>query len=952
MNAAANSETPSARGSIRLRGVRVNNLKNIDLDIPHGQLLCLCGLSGSGKTSLALDTLFAEGQRRYIECFSPYTRQFLEQWDKPDADRIDGIPPAIAVTASRRAGTSRTTVGSVTEAVEFLRLLFARVATLVCPDCQRPVRQQSPQAIAAELARRPAGWRFQVTFPVVRESPEELKSRIAGLSRQGFRRVIFESRVHDIDDLNPDLFFKTGAREILVIVDRLKTGSDQLNRTTESLETAYHFGSGSAVVLVESDQPDTRMIDGRRYDVLNCSASMICSGCGTRHALPEPGLFSFNSTRGACSRCEGFGSIHHLDIRKIVPDAGKTIREGAIAPWNSPAYRHELEELIAIAAAHEFPLDIPFEQLQPGHLQLLWEGDQTRDFGGLNGFFRWLEKRKYKMHLRVFLARWRSYVTCPECEGRRLNPLALAWHVDGSNIAEFSGQSIDGLLKRLSTGLSLDPGQQAIVGDLIQQLADRLGYLTDVGVGYLSLDRPLRTLGGGERQRVALTRALGSTLVNLLYVLDEPTAGLHPRDVQRLIPQIRKLQSRRNTVVMVEHHPAVIGMAERVVEIGPGAGVRGGEIVFDGSPGQLVHDVASVTGEFLAGHRGYLVPHQRRTATRGSLRLQGAAGHNLQNIDVEFPLGMLCLVTGVSGSGKSSLVRQTLAPALQQALGSGSESALPHAGLRGSGLVDEVAVIDQRALAKMSRSNPATYVKAFDEIRRVFAATPDARALGLKPGHFSFNVDGGRCEKCLGEGYLTIDMQFMADVLKRCDQCDGTRFGPRVRQVRYRDRHIADVLGMTVDEAFGFFRGHRRVQTRLKFLKDAGLDYVQLGQPVSTLSVGEAQRLRLAAFLGSSSSKRTLFIMDEPTSGLHLADVVRLAESFNTLIDVGHSLIVIEHNLLMMARADHIIDLGPGPADLGGRVVAAGTPEEIRDHPGSVTGQYLQGVLSGAGMSS
>ncbi len=944
--------SPDDEAAIRLRGVRVHNLKNVNLDIPHGQLVCLCGLSGSGKTSLALDTLFAEGQRRYIECFSPYTRQFLEQWDKPDADRIDGIPPAVAITALRSSPSSRATVGSVTEAIEFLRLLFARVAELTCPECGIPVRQHSPQSVAEQLqsidaaaAKSPQVRRLHIAFPVVGQSPGELKSRLGELQRGGFRRLITDDASVEIEAIAKHLPEKEFPQRLLVVVDRLTTGAASASRLTESIETAMRHGNGEVFVLVESSSTEAQVVDGRHFDLQVFRNRRVCSGCQREFPQPEPGLFSFNNPRGACPNCEGFGSIHFLDVDKIVPDSNKSVREGAIAPWNSPAYEHELEELISVAPHHDFPVDAPFRELEPRHVDLVWKGDRPREFGGLTGFFRWLERRKYKMHLRIFLARWRSCRDCPECKGNRLNSLALAWRINDRNIAELAALPIEALNSRVASGLSLNPARLEIAHDLLRQLRERLSYLIEVGVGYLSLDRPLRTLGGGERQRVALTRALGSSLVNLLYVLDEPSAGLHPRDVEQLVPQILKLNARPNTVVMVEHNADLIRASERVIEIGPAAGGSGGQIVFDGTPDALVQVSRTVTGQFLSGQRGFLIPEQRRDATRGSLRLKGARGNNLRAIDAEFPLGLLCVVTGVSGSGKSSLVRQTLAPAVQQALGSFGDTPLLFDELQGSELIDEVAVIDQYALGKISRSNPATYVKAFEEIRRVFSETADARARGLKPGHFSFNVPGGRCETCHGEGHLVIDMQFMADVLRRCDQCDGTRYQPVVREVRYRDRNITDVLNMTVEEAFGFFRGRKRIQTRLKLLIDAGLNYIQLGQPVSTMSSGETQRLRLAAFLGTSTSRHTLFIMDEPTAGLHPADVARLIESFNALIDIGHSLIVIEHHLLMMARADHMIDLGPGPAGDGGHVVAAGTPEAVAENPASVTGTYLGKVL-------
>ncbi len=940
-----------AVGVIQLRGVRVNNLKDVDLDIPHGQLLTFCGLSGSGKTSLALDTLFAEGQRRYIECFSPYTRQFLHQLEKPEADEIQGIPPAIAVTASRKSGNARTTVGTVTEVIEFLRLLFARTAELVCPDCQRAVTCNSPQDVTSELAEIQEGRRLQIAFPVSWQSAGERESVLSDLRRNGFRRVIFQGSSGEVDGLIGDSDTSDEAAELQVVVDRLKTSSDLPSRCTESLETAYFYGHGHAAVLLElpagakSDAAQT--IDGRLWERRGYCNHLICGNCQRGFSEPEAALFSFNSPHGACPECEGFGSVHYIDMDKIVPDPSKTLREGAIVPWKSPAYQHELDELIAIADQHDLPLDVPFSEMGKEHLDLIWQGDRANDFGGLNGFFRWLEKRKYKMHLRIFLARWRSWRDCPQCHGRRLNDTALAWQIDGRNIAELSATSIDELIQCLEAGESASDDRAQT--QLVHQITDRLRYLQQVGVGYLTLDRPLRTLSAGEQQRVALTRALGSTLVNLLYVIDEPSAGLHPHDVQKLKPQICELHDRRNTVVIVDHDPEIITMSQRVVELGPSAGRAGGEIVFDGSPGDLAAQATTPTGQFLAGKRGFSYSaERRRDASRSKIKLFGARTNNLKNIDAEFPLGVLCVVTGVSGSGKSSLVRQTLAPAIEMELRSGSPTRPDCDQVLGAGKIDQIAVIDQTALGKISRSNPATYVKAFDEIRKVFAGTVDAKTRSLKPGHFSFNVEGGRCEHCNGEGYLTIDMQFMADVLRKCEQCGGTRFKSSIREVRYRNRNIAEVLEMTVDDGFAFFRGHKRVQTRLKLLKDVGLGYVQLGQPVSTLSTGEAQRLKLAAFLGAGGAKRTLFIMDEPTSGLHMADVVRLIDCFDALIDVGHSLIVIEHHLLMMAHADHIIDVGPGAADAGGRIIATGTPEEISENDESVTGRYLAQLIQQA----
>ncbi len=939
---AANPNSPAA--TIRLRGVRVNNLKNVDLDIPHGQMLAFCGLSGSGKTSLALDTLFAEGQRRYVECFSPYTRQFLDQLEKPDADLIDGIPPAIGVTALRRSGNARSTVGTVTETIEYLRLLFGQISKIKCHVCDHDVIPSSPQSVTEFLQNQPADLKFQIVFRRIWENDEQLQAILSDIKQHGFRRVLFQGQSYPVDGLPMDDLMESKHSELFVVVDRLKTTGLQPGRCAESLETAFFYGQGQCTILLESTS-DGMLIDQQSFAVHSFSDRRVCGNCSTVYPKPDAGLFSFNNPLGACSTCEGFGSVHHLDIHKIVPDRRKTVRDGAIVPWNSPAYQHELEELIEIAEHHQFPLDVPFDQLTKKQIQFLWEGDRERDFGGLNGFFAWLEKRKYKMHLRIFLARWRTYEPCQDCSGKRLNPVALSFRIAGDSLADFCETTAQDLLPQIQQLRERTDTENRPVLKLLDEIETRLTFLQDVGVGYLTLNRQLRNLSAGERQRVALTRALGSNLVNLLYVLDEPSSGLHPYDVQNLLQQITRLQNRGNTVVIVDHDPELIKLADRAVEMGPQAGKLGGEIVFDGTPKQLQAEAKTNTGLFLAGERGFVYSSERRPTNRGRIRLSKASGHNLQSVNAEFPLNVLCVVSGVSGSGKSSLARQTLAPAIENQLNDSTNDCLPFQKIHGCERVDQVAVIDQTALKRVSRSNPATYVKAWDEIRKVFATTHDAKTKKLKPGHFSFNIDGGRCDHCQGEGFISIDMQFMADILRRCEQCRGTRFKHEVCQVRYRSNNISDVLNMTAAEAFSFFRGSIKVQARLKLLLDVGLGYVPIGQPVSTLSIGEAQRLKLAAFLGKGAQKRTLFIMDEPTSGLHMADVVKLIDCFDALIDVGHSLIVIEHNLLMLANADHVIDLGPQASNDGGTIVATGSPEEICDNPNSVTGRFLKTIL-------
>jgi len=967
----------SSDGHISLRGVEVHNLKSIDLDLPHRKLIVLCGLSGSGKSSLALDTLYAEGQRRYIESFSAYTRQFLERLEKPDAERIEGIPPAIAVTHRNTSRSSRSTVGTATETHDYLRLLFAKIGRIFCDGCGREVRQDTPQSVGETLAALPPGTRYMVAFHLPAPPPERLEKIAAGLREDGLIRVVAGGRtIHlDREPLPPvpgaPSETPTAGTGYYVIVDRLAAGTAAENRVRDSLETAFAKGEGQCFVFAAVEEaaglpasPDPTVdsassslqpslggrgsvteIDGRWWRRMGFSARLACEECAREFAEPEPRLFSFNSPLGACPDCEGFGNVIGIDMELVVPDPSKSIREGAIAPWNSPAYAHELEELLALAPDYDLPVDVPFSELDERHLALITHGVPERKFGGLEGFFAWLERRKYKMHIRVFLSRWRSYRPCPACGGARLKPEALAVRVGGKNLAELSAMKISEAARFLDE-LELTDWQRKVGRMMLDQVRARLGYLETVGLGYLTLDRTLRTLSGGEARRVALTSALGSTLVNMLYVLDEPSIGLHPRDVHRLIEAIGELRDRENTVVVVEHEEAILRAADQVVEIGPGAGERGGRIVFQGTPEEMERTEGSLTGDYLARRRGIITNGRRRRPDHGWIRLAGARGNNLQDVTVEFPLGVLCLVTGVSGSGKSTLVQDTLYPALCRRLRKDAPKPYPYEDVFGDGQIDDVIMVDQSPIGRSPRSNPVTYLKAFDEIRNVFAETVEARTRNYGAGHFSFNVDGGRCPECHGDGYLQIDMQFLADVYMRCSACGGRRYRSEILEVTYRGRNIADVLDMTVREAFTFFRGRPKVQARLKRLIDVGLDYVRLGQPANTLSGGEAQRLKLAGYMSSAKRGRCLFILDEPTTGLHFSDIVQLLDCFDALLSVGHSLIVVEHNLQMMKAADYLIDLGPGAADEGGRIVAQGTPEMIANSPGSITGGFLREVLA------
>jgi excinuclease ABC subunit A len=948
---AGEAVTPG-QGMIELRGVEVHNLRHIDLDLPRGQLIVFCGVSGSGKTSLALDTLYAEGQRRYIESFSTYARQFLERLEKPAAERIDGIPAAIAVARQEPSKSNRTTVGSVTETIDYLRLLMARIGTLFCTGCGQPIVRESPQDAAATVDQLPAGTRLMVVAPVAVTG--QLNDTLRDLRERGFARVILNGDVIGLEEAAkaPPA---TSNLTVRVVIDRLIAGQSAPSRLVDSLETAFKTSSGHCEVWwsgTDSDSPLSRVattetLAGSPWQVWSFIAEPRCPRCQLQFPDPEPRLFSFNSPLGACPTCEGFGDLIDIDPDLIVPDPKRTIREGAIASWNTPAYEHELQELLALAADFQLPVDIPYQDLSDEHKRLIREGVPERNFGGLNGFFAWLEKHKYKVQVRAFASRWKSSRECPSCRGSRLNPLALAWRINGLHIAEICALRLD-KAKQFFQDLPLTAREQQVSRFVLEQVRGRLKYLCTVGVGYLSLDRPLRTLSTGEAQRVALTSVLGSSLVNMLYVLDEPTVGLHPRDVEPLAKAIRGLQQRGNTVVVVEHEESLIRAADQIVEVGPGAGELGGRITFQGTLPELLTAPGSSTGDFLAGRRGVSRPAQRRPANRGAVRIIGARGHNLRNLTVDFPLGLLCVVTGVSGAGKSSLVQETLYGALCKRKRKDSPLPLPYDDVIGDGQIDDVVLVDQSPVGRSPRSNPVTYIKAFDEIRKVFADTVDAKMRNFTAGHFSFNVDGGRCDACQGEGHIQVEMQFLADLYMKCTACGGTRYRREVLGVMYRGRNIADVLEMTVREAFSFFRGQPKVQGKLKQLIDVGLDYLRLGQPANTLSAGESQRLKLAAHLSESTRNRTLFLLDEPTTGLHFADIVQLLDCFDALLAIGHSLIVVEHNLQLMKAADYLIDLGPGAADEGGTIVAQGTPEEVAACPQSHTGRYLAEVLRDA----
>jgi excinuclease ABC subunit A len=925
----------AAERHAHLRGVRVHNLKGIDLDLPLNRLVVLTGVSGSGKSSLAFDTLYAEGQRRYIETFSPYTRQFLETLDKPDADRIDGLPPAIAVSQRVAKRSSRSTVGTVTEVHDYLALLYARLGRVVCRACGAEVRPASSDSVARAIDALPAKARYLIAFPMEVRPGSDREALAALLREDGFVRVRVDGQVVSLEQ-GPIPEPSDGTVE--VVVDRLVRGSEDPARRLDSIETAFEKGLGRCRIV--SDSGTLTFFNGWR-----------CPACGADYLAPEPRLFRFNSPAGACPSCEGFGRVIDLDLARIVPDPSKTLKGGAIAPWTTPAYRGVLDDLLELAPALGLPTDIPFKHLAPEQVRVVVEGDRGRGFPGLRGFFRGLESRSYKMHVRVFLSRWRGYRPCPDCGGARLRPEALAVKVGGLDIAALSALTIREARDFLRE-LGPDVAQAPVSRPALDPALTRLDYLDRIGLGYLTLDRPARTLSGGEARRVSLTSALGSGLVNTLYVLDEPSIGLHPADVDRLIEGVKRLRDSGNSVVVVEHEEAVMRAADVLVDIGPGAGEAGGRLLYMGPPAGVAEVAESATGAFLSGRKRVVSPARRRPPDRGRITLRGASGNNLKGIDVEFPLGLLCAVTGVSGSGKSTLVEETLYPALLRRVKDEHLPAAPYREISGARDLDDVVLIDQSPIGRSARSNPVTYLKAFDEVRKTFAETHEAKLRNYGPSKFSFNVEGGRCEACEGNGYRTIDMQFLSDVLVRCPECRGTRYRPEVLEVTYRGKTIAEVLDLTAREAFGFFRHRPKVQARLRPLIDVGLDYLRLGQPASTLSGGEAQRLKLASFLATSPTSamrqaerpKTLFLLDEPTTGLHPADTLKLIDCLNSLVDLGHSLIVVEHSPEIMLCADWLLDLGPDAGEAGGRVVAQGPPEEVA-RSGTHTGRVLAALL-------
>ena len=915
--------------TIRIRGARQHNLKGFDLDIPLNRIIAVTGVSGSGKSSLAFDTLYAEGQRRYVETFSPYARQFMDRMDRPRVERIERIPPAIAIDRKDPVRTSRSTVGTMTEVTDFVKLLYARAAVLHCRECGRPVTPATPAAVWEFCRGIPLDLAVIITFA----RPAGEAAAAASWRRLGFDRWFDGALIRPLADLPPDF-----QGPVHVLVDRFKWRGQERQRIIESAEQAFRFGGGRLDLWAPPDHHAA------------FSSALACPDCGIDYSPPPPGLFSFNSPVGACPTCRGFGRVIDIDPDLIVPDASLSIAQGAVKPWGGrDAHRDEYDDLVAFCREEGIPTEIPFKRLSDDQRAAIFDG-RPGGFYGLRGFFKWLEGKTYKMHVRVFLSRYRSYNLCPVCRGSRFQAEALHYRLGGVTIAELYALNVRDALGFFEK-LTADPRQPldeaaAMVSD---EVLRRLRYLRDVGLDYLTLERQSRTLSGGEVQRVALASSLGASLVHTLYVLDEPSIGLHPRDSRRLVTILEHLRDQSNTVVVVEHDPEIIARADYLLDIGPHAGDRGGAVVYFGPTGG-VHD--SLTGEYLIGERAIPLPARRRRPRLDRwLTVVGAAANNLQDLDVTIPLGLLVCLTGVSGSGKSTLAEEILFKGIKWARNDSQGRPGRHRGIRGAEGLADVVLVDQRAIGRTPRANALTYTKAMDPIRRLFSEAPQARLACYGPGPFSFNLVPGRCETCRGEGFERVEMQFLSDVTITCPDCGGKRFKPEILAVRYRDRNIDEILNMTVDAALGFFGEQASVVKALRPLAEVGLGYLRLGQPLNTLSGGEAQRLKLARHLDAGRGRETLFIFDEPTTGLHFDDIGRLLQALQRLVGEGHSVLVVEHNLDVVKSADWVIDLGPEGGDAGGRVVVAGAPEIVAGHPGSHTGEFLRGYLAGAAVA-
>ncbi len=928
---AAAGEQRAERAAIVVRGARQNNLKNIDVRVPINALTVITGPSGSGKSSLAFDVLYAEGQRRYVETFSAYTRQFLDRIDKPQVESIEGILPAIAISQGNTVKTSRSTVGTMTELHDHLKLLWAKAADLYCPNCGERVVPATADSVANRLLQHPPGTRALIAFEVVLPAGLPWEEALAGLQASGFRRVWISGETLSVDELGGPL-----PSPLTVVVDRMVLRAEDRSRLLGSIEQAFAFGKGRMLAIF----PDLAQ------RVERFTTQRECPHCRLRFREPVANLFSFNSPLGACDTCRGFGRVIDVDLDLVIPDPSKSIEGGAIKPWTTKSTEWEREQLLRFCQRRRIPTNVPWSELSPEQRQAIVEGDQR--FFGVRGWFRWLEGRTYKMHVRVFLSRYRSYRECNDCHGGRLKPEATWYRIQGRSLVDVQRMSVREAHEFFSS-LKLSPNQEEVTHLVLEEIRNRLRYLLAVGLGYLTLDRPSRTLSGGELARVDLTTAVGSSLVNTLYILDEPSVGLHPRDSERLVHILKELVAKENTVVVVEHDPEIIRAADHVIDLGPAAGAQGGQVVYNGPVAGLLESESSATGAFLSGRRSIPSPRQRRPVRLDrAIVIRGARQNNLKNLDVAIPLGAFVCVTGVSGSGKSTLIEDVLYQGLRRALGQPAGRPGDHDAIEGAERIERVVLVDQSPIGTTPRAMPVTYTGAFDFIRQVFSRTPLARLRGYSAATFSFNVSGGRCESCKGDGFEKVEMQFLSDVFLPCPECNGQRYRAEILEVTHQGKNLADVLRMTVREALEYFSAHGEIRYRLEPLAEVGLDYLPLGQPLNTLSGGEAQRLKLAAALANPYHGPTLYLLDEPTIGLHFSDVEKLLRALHALVERGDSLVVIEHNLDVIKTADWVIDLGPEGGEEGGYVIAQGTPEQVAQAEGSHTARFLAAALQAA----
>jgi len=963
--------------AIVVRGAQVHNLKNITVRIPLNSLSVVTGVSGSGKSSFAFDTVYAEGQRRYIASLSSYARQFLERIDRPDVEEIEGICPALAIRQKNYSRNPRSTVGTVTEINDYVRLLYARIGTTYCYDCGRIVERDTPRKIADFILSLPQGQRLYICFKLPLEGtepyapethprkarksskksgqPEDLLAvMLPGLQKQGFIRLLIENETVDLSQAI-DTIKRSRNDEVRVIVDRLEVRSDIRERLVDSIEVCSRESDGRIEVILLSDDPEAieRMLNKEHSHIrwsphpagtlVKFSDAFECQLCGIRYQEPEPRLFSFNNPFGACVECQGFGNTMTLDMDLVIPDKSKSLIEGTVNPWSKPRYRGIQNRLLQFAARENIPVDTPWSALTEKAREAIIKG--KKGFPGIKGFFEYLERKKYKMHVRIFISRYRGYAPCIACDGDRLRPQARAVRVGSKSITEIMKMTI-GDAAGFFSELQLSSHQAAIAERLLMEIKHRLDLLVRVGLDYITLDRLSFSLSGGEAQRIQLATALGSSLVGALYVLDEPSIGLHPRDSQRLIGILKSLKSMGNTVLVVEHDAEIISAADYIIDLGPHAGELGGELVHQGEYASLLRNQESLTGRYLNRQLKIPVPLFRRKRKKTKqIEIDNVHKHNLKNLNIRIPLEMLVCVTGVSGSGKSTLVHDCLYNAIRKAKGGIKDSPVGFDSIRGVERIKEVILVDQSPIGRTPRSIPATYTKAFDEIRKIFSGTRDAYSRGFKPGHFSFNMAAGRCETCQGNGTVTVEMQFLADVELTCEDCKGSRFKSSILEVHYKSKNIAEVLDLTVRKAMEFFAGNAALLRKLRVLDEIGLGYLHLGQSATTLSGGEAQRIKLATYISRAGAKNSLFIFDEPTTGLHFDDIRKLTTAFDKLISTGNSIIVVEHNMDVVKTADWIIDLGPEGGDGGGRIVFEGIPEDLAKCKDSHTARALKQYL-------